>query len=164
MMFFAVLVTACTGKLDHLEPGQGGEPYRLDLRASCVDEFCVGRSTYAAAESIMGVSDGCSSDFSDILETAIIFCDWSTGVSIAFDDENRSGVLGESEVALYLRVDSPWDGTSAQGLGVGSSIGDFVGIYGEPDQDVGINLFWIEDSFSIWDNDDDGLVDGIVLF
>lgn len=112
----------------------------------------------------MGASDGCSSDFSDILETAIIFCDWSTGVSIAFDDENRSGVLGESEVALYLRVDSPWDGTSAQGLGVGSSIGDFVGIYGEPDQDWGTNLFWVEDSFSIWDNGDDGLVDEIVLF
>ncbi len=162
MLWF--ILSACTSKFDHLNDEGDGTAYRLDLSASCADGICSDRATYAAAEAALGEPDSCAAEFSDILAVTVFRCDWAVGVSIAFEDANDAGVLGEYDVALYVSVYYPWDGTSAQSLGVGSAVDDVLTVYGDPDYDYGWHMFWVDYSFSIWDWEEDGVIDEITLY
>ena len=131
-----MMLLACTGKFDHLDDEGTGEVYRLQLRASCIDDLCADHSTYGHVQTVLGGEGECEERYSEILETNVVDCDWPDhGVSAAFDDANGSGVLGETEVAIYLSVWPPYDGSNAQGLTLDHTLDDFIDVFGEPDYD-----------------------------
>jgi len=101
---------------------------RVDVAAGCADDGCVGM-TAVELEQAWG-SATCSRQSS---APTSLRCVWPSGVWARFDDHDDDGVPDDGSSARPLLLEPPYDGATADGLGVGASLSCFVDALGYPD-------------------------------
>ena len=113
--------------LDALEdctPLDAGD--RLDLAGACLDGVCLGQSKEEADEAF-GTPGDCLA-FGDYL-----LCFWGDGVLGNLNDADADGQPDEGARLWQVQALDPWDGASAEGLGLGIGLGCFTAALGTPD-------------------------------
>jgi hypothetical protein len=114
---------AWLGSLGSCTPKSGDG--RLDLRRACADGVCSGDryerfvDTFGPPECYRGLY-------------GLAACAFPAGITSFFDDPDSNLVIEPQAPARVLWVLAPYDGTSTDGLGVGSSISCFVQTLGTP--------------------------------
>lgn len=142
---------------------------RLDLRHGCADGACA-EDTYSHMVDVLGDAD--CEDPSEV-EYGIIRCEWQDGSLAAYiwdDDEDGMPDGNESNEGLHLQ--DGWDGADEHGLGLDISLGCFVEVYGDTEEDdidklddgSVYGITWPERGLYVHDVSLDGYVDLISIF
>lgn len=116
---------------DLLDPHRDCAPMeasdRLDLDAGCVDGACVGM-TKAEVDAALGAATCAAGD-------GAALCYWGQlgGVRAWLDDLDGDGVADADATVAEWLVYTPYDGSTADGLGIEASLGCWLQALGDPD-------------------------------
>lgn len=142
---------------------------RLDIESGCADGLCAG-SSFSQLNAENGVTGDCEASFDD----DYLYCNWGGEVFAFFDDEDNDGVPDADDTAYGIYIHDEWDGTDADGLGIGVSPACVLAFYGEAadydyDQDdrgyyTLRHLRFDEPDFTVWVNTQSQLVEHFSLF
>ena len=107
------------------ESGDG----ELDLVNACAYGGCVG-DTYDELRTAWGLAVECSRFSSSVSGTDRLACSWDNGLGMHFDVQgNAPEPTSQGSVFTF---EAPFRGTTADGLGIGVSLGCFVEALGAP--------------------------------
>lgn len=158
----------------------GATDGRIDVQSGCADGACAGM-TLPEVEDALGEEGYCQSiavDF-DSFAYAYVSCSWSVGIGASFDDDDGDGLADPTAETFAIYVDLPYEGGTADGLGLGANAACFVDALGAPGsvrfaldggEWLATSLSWSE--IGVYDdyvnkNGDfgpDGRIDGITLY
>lgn len=115
---------------------------RLDLDTACADGACA-EGTLSDWVAALGEADECEASYDDSVR-----CDWDAGIRGYFDDEDEDGEVDPDSEAGIVFLDEPYDGTTADGLGLGVSTACFADALGTA---AGVSLEWRSDGYAVTD-------------
>lgn len=102
---------------------------RLDLAAGCADGLCA-KDSFTQMNAASGTEGSCDESF---LDDDYLYCNWGGEVFAFFDDANNDGVPDAEDTALGIYIHDEYDGSDADGLGIGVSLRCFLDVYPDPD-------------------------------
>lgn len=119
--------------LDAMEPCDAPETGdgRLDLDAGCADDVCAG-GFVGTINAAMGEEARCIQPYPGVAE--YLECTWSNGAVGGVYDLDGDGVPGEDALVLLVIVEDDFDGTTADGFGIGDRVSCLVDSLGAPDE------------------------------
>ena len=152
-------------------PGEGDG--RLDLEAGCIEGACAG-DPLSSFDQAFGTEALCVElveGFPEYLE-----CGWGNGVSVTGFDFDLDGELDEAP--FIVSVDEPYDGSTADGVGLGGEAWCAVQSLGMPDElEIGewsrgwrlISASWNASGVYLRDrtgknNEPDGYIDSFTIY
>ena len=100
---------------------------RMDIGAACADGLCAG-SSYAELNASNGTTGECEHTFDD----DYVYCNWGEEVYAFFDDDDSDGEPDPDDTAYGIYVHQEWDGSDADGVGMGVSPACVLALYGDP--------------------------------
>jgi hypothetical protein len=100
----------------------------LDLHKGCADGACADQ-TYAEMDSATRGGAICTTSS---VNPTHVSCAWSSGITAPFQGED--GSPSRTAKANQIFVKSAFSGTTAEGMGIGVSMGCFIDAFGEPEE------------------------------
>lgn len=136
---------------------------RLELGPGCADGVCAG-DAYEAFVAAFGHPSCVRGLY------GYVVCDWDAGVSSFFEDFDYDMVIEDDARGHVLWVTAPFDGLTADGLGIGASIACFVDRLGTPGEVTidpapvvsGDTVTWYDPYISVQDGGMDFVADSRV--
>jgi hypothetical protein len=101
---------------------------RLDITAGCADGVCAG-SSFTENNANFGETGDCEHG---LWEDDYLYCNWGEDVYAFYDDADNDGVPDGDDTSLGVYIHDSWDGSDADGLGIGVSFRCFMDALGEP--------------------------------